>query len=64
MLHVAVCIIFIRLTVCGSFAAGQTGDLGKPREISGSMQMILRAGQEGQPEVTLGGGGYVWSSSP
>jgi len=43
----------------GSFAADPTGEFGKPQEISGYMRMTLRVGQEGHPEVTLGGGGYM-----
>lgn len=46
-------------TPCGSSAADLTGEFGKPQDISGYMQMILRVGQEGHPEVTLGGGGYI-----
>lgn len=50
---------FTVLTLCGSFAADLTGEFGKPQEITGYMQLILRMGQEGHPEVALGGGGCI-----
>lgn len=50
---------FTGFTLCGGFASDLTGEFGKPQGISGYTQIISRVVQEGHPEVTLGGGGYI-----